>query len=148
MADRASDSAPLKGRFLIDECLSPALVAIAKARNFEADHVIYIGKAGWQDWNLVPFAVTNDYVIVTNNRRDFLKEYAKLDIHGGLVILIPFVEREQQITLFTKVLDVLDSRNDDLVNMLVEVLDDGTVHLTDWSSDGADTSHIDDPKWR
>jgi predicted nuclease of predicted toxin-antitoxin system len=137
----------LKGRFLIDECLSPALVATAKARNFEADHVTYIGKAGWQDWNLVPFAVANDYVIVTNNRRDFLKEYARLDIHGGLVILIPFVDRDRQIVLFTKALDTLASRNNDLVNTLVEVLADGTVHLSDWSSGGADTRHIDDPKW-
>jgi hypothetical protein len=46
-------------RFLIDECLSAALVAVAKARGFEADHVTHIGKTGWQDWNLVPYAVAN-----------------------------------------------------------------------------------------
>ena len=74
LEDRSDPGGALKGRFPIDECLSPALVATAKARNFEADHVTYLGKAGWQDWNLVPFAVANDYVIVTNNRRDFLKE--------------------------------------------------------------------------
>lgn len=138
----------MNGRFLIDECLSPALVATAKARNFEADHVTYIGKAGWQDWNLVPFAVAHDYVIVTNNRRDFLKEYAKFDLHGGLVILIPFVHRDQQIALFDKVLDLLAERNSDIVNRLVEVLADGTVHLTDWSSNNANASHVDEPKWR
>lgn len=138
----------MRARFLIDECLSPALVATAKARNFDADHVTYIGKAGWQDWNLVPFAVANDYVIVTNNRRDFLKEYARLDLHGGLVILIPFVDRDRQIALFAKVLDVLLLRNDDLVNRLVEVLEDGTVHVMDWSAGDADTGHIDDPDWR
>lgn len=138
----------MKIRFLIDECLSPALVAAAKARNFEADHVTYLGKAGWQDWNLVLFAVANDYVIVTNNRRDFLKEYARLDVHAGLVVLIPFVDRDRQIALFSRALDVLASRNDDFVNVLVEVLEDGTVHLGNWSSGDADVSHIDNPKWR
>ena len=40
-------------RFLIDECLSADLVATAKARGYDADYVPHIGKAGWQDWNLV-----------------------------------------------------------------------------------------------
>jgi hypothetical protein len=38
-------------RFLIDECLNADLVAIAKARGYDADYVPHIGKAGWQDWN-------------------------------------------------------------------------------------------------
>jgi predicted nuclease of predicted toxin-antitoxin system len=135
-------------RFLIDECLSTGLVAVAKARGFEADHVAHIGKSGWQDWNLVPFAVANDYVIVTNNRRDFLKEYAKLDVHGGLVVLLPLVKRDEQIALFSRALDFLTERNDDLVNRLVEVLPDGSVHLRRWSSDDHDVGHIEDPKWR
>jgi hypothetical protein len=37
----------LNGRFLIDECLSAALVAVAKERGFQADYVTYIGKSGW-----------------------------------------------------------------------------------------------------
>jgi hypothetical protein len=120
----------LTDHFLIDECLSVALVAAAKARDFEADHVAHIGKKGWQDWT-----VANNYIIVTNNRRDFLKEYAKLDIHGGLVVLIPLVKRDEQIGLFTKALDVFTARNDDLVNTLVEVLSDGSVHLREWNSE-------------
>lgn len=84
-------------------------------------------------------------MIVTNNRRDLLKQSSTLNIHGGLIILIPFVDRDRQIVLFTKVLDVLASRVDDLVNTLVEVLADGAVHVTDWSSGGADTDHIESP---
>ena len=76
-------------RFLIDECLTGELVAVAKARGYSAAYVPHIGKGGWQDWNLVPFAVENDYIIVTVNRRDFLKQHAKFDVHPGLVILIP-----------------------------------------------------------
>ena len=67
----------MKERFLIDECLSGRLVAAAKARGFQADYVTHLGKAGWQDWNLVRFAFANDYIVVTDSRRDFLKEYAK-----------------------------------------------------------------------
>ncbi|MBV9971343.1 MAG: DUF5615 family PIN-like protein [Xanthobacteraceae bacterium] len=72
---------PPDGRFLIDECLTSELVAVAKAYGHDAAYVPHIGKGGWQDWNLVPFAVDHDYIIVTVNRRDFLKQHAKFDIH-------------------------------------------------------------------
>jgi predicted nuclease of predicted toxin-antitoxin system len=100
----------LNQRFLIDECLSGALVAVAKAQGYPADYVTHLGKAGWQDWNLVRFAVANDYIIVTDNRKDFLREYAKLDVHAGLVIIIPKGTRSQQMTLFQKALDVVARR--------------------------------------
>ena len=61
-------------RLLIDECLSQGLAAVAKARGIQADHVTWLGKSGMQDWNLVPFALAHDYTIVTNNRRDFLRQ--------------------------------------------------------------------------
>jgi predicted nuclease of predicted toxin-antitoxin system len=47
-------------RLLIDECLSQSLVAIAKQRGLEADHVVWLGKSGMQDWNLVPYAIEHD----------------------------------------------------------------------------------------
>ncbi|WP_291866928.1 DUF5615 family PIN-like protein [Bradyrhizobium sp.] len=98
----------MKDRFLIDECLSGDLVATAKARGHEADYVPHIGKGGWQDWNLVPFAVENDYIIVTLNRRDFLKQHANLAVHPGLVILMPQAPRDlrlHQAGLFERALD-------------------------------------------
>ncbi|MGY3452870.1 hypothetical protein [Bradyrhizobium sp. USDA 4353] len=96
-------------RFLIDECLSGALVGIAKARGYEADYVTHLGKSGWQDWNLV---------------------------------------RSEQMDLFQKALDLYAARNADLVNMLIEVARDGSVHIREWSADEHDVSHINDPKWR
>jgi predicted nuclease of predicted toxin-antitoxin system len=136
----------LTERFLIDECLSGALVAVAKAQGYHADYVTHLGKAGWQDWNLVRFAVANDYVIVTNDRKDFLREYAKLDVHAGLVIILPRGDRELQVSLFQKALDIFAVRNDDLVNKLVEVARDGSVHIRDWSAERHDPSHIHDAK--
>ena len=135
-------------RFLIDECLSGALVAVAKAQGYQADYVTHLGKAGWQDWNLVRFAVANEYIIVTDNRRDFLKEYAKLDIHAGLVVIIPKGTRSQQMTLFQTALDVVARRNDDLTNKLLEVLRDGSVQIREWNAGDHDISHIIDPKSR
>lgn len=133
---------------MIDECLSAGLVAAAKARGVAADHVTHIGKTGWQDWNLASFAVANDYAIVTSNRRDFLKEYAKLDIHSGLVILISKGKRDEQIGLFGKALDVFAAQNGDLVNLLVEVYSPEDVFLQNWNLGQHDVGHIRDPQPR
>lgn len=134
-------------KLFIDECLSTALVAVAKNRGIIADYGPYVGKRGWQDWNIVPFALENDYVVVTNNRRHFLKEYDKLDLHNGLLIIVPNVEREDQIRLFEIALDAALGLGDDLVNKVVEVLRDGSVHIREWTSREHDIGHIDNPKW-
>ncbi|MBO0902699.1 DUF5615 family PIN-like protein [Jiella sonneratiae] len=63
-----------------DECLSAQLVAVAKARDLDADFGPHIGKARLQDWNLTRFAIENDYIFATTNRRDFLKECEPLDV--------------------------------------------------------------------
>ncbi|MGJ4900393.1 DUF5615 family PIN-like protein [Bradyrhizobium sp. HKCCYLS2058] len=117
-------------------------------RGYQADYVTHLGKSGSQDWNLVRFASANDYIIVTDNRRDFLKEYAKLDVHAGLVILIPKGTRDEQMSLFQKALDLYSVRNADLVNKLIEVARDGSVHIREWTADDHDINHINDPKWR
>jgi predicted nuclease of predicted toxin-antitoxin system len=138
-------------RFLIDECLTSDLVAVAKARGYDAAYAPHIGKSGWQDWNLVPFAVDNDYIIVTVNRRDFLKQHAKFDIHPGLVILIPEPRRDtrlKQTALFEKALEAFGAMNQDLTNKVMEVLDDGSVHVRDSEAAEHDIGHINNPKWR
>lgn len=140
----------MKDRFLIDECLSGDLVATAKARGYEADYVPHIGKGGWQDWNLVPFAVDNDYIVVTLNRRDFLKQHASLGIHPGLVILMPQApmdKRLHQAELFEKALEAFVAMNDNLVNKVMEVLEDGSVHIREWNADEHDIGHINNPEW-
>jgi predicted nuclease of predicted toxin-antitoxin system len=137
-------------RFLIDECLNADLVALAKARGYDADYVPHIGKAGWQDWNLVPFAVDNDYIVVTLNRRDFLKQHATIEIHPGLVILIPQAPNNRgphHAALFEKALDAYAAMNDDLVNKVMEVRADGSVHVRDWNADDHDIGHINNPTW-
>lgn len=79
----------MRDPFLIDECLSPDLVALAHARGFDATHVVFRGLAGSPDRALLPIIRHQDFVFVTNNARDFLKLYARENIHAGLVIIVP-----------------------------------------------------------
>ena len=59
-------------KFLIDECLSLDLVAVAHGRGFvESSHVVWMGKAGWKDWELKPFILEGDWTLVTRNSVDF-----------------------------------------------------------------------------
>jgi predicted nuclease of predicted toxin-antitoxin system len=87
-------------KFLIDECLSPNLVTIARQAGFEAYHVAHVGKAGWKDWNVARHAREGDFVVVTNNADDFRRLYANELLHAGLVILIPNGGRPIQQELF------------------------------------------------
>jgi predicted nuclease of predicted toxin-antitoxin system len=137
----------VRTRLLVDECLSVGLVAVAKSRGLPADHVTWLGKSGWQDRNLTAYAVDNDYVMVTNNRRHFLREYAKLVIHNGLIIIVPAMDRSGQKSLFSRALDAVADRDGDIVNSAVEVLRDGLVHVRSWTSGQHDLDHVSDPKW-
>lgn len=132
--------------FFIDECLSASLVAVAKERGYLAVFGPHLGMGGWQDWNIAKFAVENGYIIVTNNRRDFLKEYLKYDGHPGLVVLVPHVERSVQIALFTTVLELFDANGDQCMDMLIEARA-GRPHVRRWNSDEHDLRHIATPAW-
>ena len=132
-------------KLLIDECLHPGLVAIAKERGIFAEFGSHVGKAGWQDHNLVPFAIENDYIIVTNNRRDFLKLYMQHELHGGLIIIVPRAARGRMEHLFRAALTQLAEMNDDLVNKVLEVLDDGSVEVRPWNADEHDIGYIKKP---
>jgi len=52
------------------------------------------------------------------------------------------------VILFQRALDVFATHNDDLVNKLIEVAPDGTVHIRDWNARDHDIDHINRPKWR
>ena len=107
-------------RFLIDECLTPLLVADAREAGHEARHVAHIGRAGWHDWNATRYAVAEDFVLVTNNAGDYRRLYAAEPLHPGLVILIPNVRRPLQRRLFRVALDQLAVTGEP-VNQVLEV---------------------------
>ncbi len=75
-------------KFLVDECLSPELVALARVQGFhESTHVTWLGMRSRQDWTIVRRAIENGIVLVTNNTVDFTALYGREEIHAGLVCL-------------------------------------------------------------
>ena len=116
-------------RFLIDECLSIDLISIASAAGHEAQHLARVGKAGWKDWNVTRYAAEGDFVLVTNNASDFRRIYATTQLHAGLIIIVPNVDRVLQCRLFRAALEAL-TMPDDLVNRVLEIgIDDDEVTL-------------------
>ena len=110
-------------KFLIDECLSPELVALARARGFsESTHVTWLGMRSRKDWAIVRKAVEDGFVLVTNNTVDFRALYEREQIHAGLVCLnvAPSLMRlDAQKSLFLLALDRLGRTEP--VNQALEV---------------------------
>ncbi|PPQ35126.1 DUF5615 family PIN-like protein [Rhodopila globiformis] len=119
---------------LIDECLSPYLAGTAKERGYVAMHVAWLNREGADDRVLAMLAAERDYIIVTNNRRDFLRIYAQLEVHNGLIIIVPTVAADEQCRLSGLALDTVECQ-DSLINLLVEVRADGSVEVRNWSKD-------------
>jgi predicted nuclease of predicted toxin-antitoxin system len=75
-------------KFLVDECLSPLLVALAHKRgHLESTHVTWLGLRSRNDWSIVRRAVDDGYVLVTNNTTDFTSLLDRQDLHAGLACL-------------------------------------------------------------
>jgi predicted nuclease of predicted toxin-antitoxin system len=116
--------------FLFDECLTTDLPeAIATTRHY-GFHVRDLGMLGLGDPEVVNRAIAADYVVVTNNRADYLRLYRRLDLHSGLVVIVPAVPRERQVELFLLVVAHIDGLHD-LINKLVEIDGNGLIVMTD-----------------
>ena len=119
-------------KFLIDECLSLDLVAVAHGRGFvESSHVVWMGKAGWKDWELKPFILEGDWTLVTRNSVDFRGhaddpgasgQFADVPLHAGLVCINgpDGMNAEVQCELFEAVLEEIGDAQQ-LVNEVIEV---------------------------
>jgi predicted nuclease of predicted toxin-antitoxin system len=106
-------------RFLIDECLHESLVDLAHAAGLEAMHVNHLGLSGRPDWVLAERIVEDEFTFVTNNRADFIQLLGKIELHPGLIVLVPNVVPTLQRALFQAALQYSVQR--DLVNTVVEV---------------------------
>jgi len=83
-------------KLLIDECLSPALVAMAHAAgHLESTCVRDRGWLGVKDWVLIENVVNEDFTLVTHNSKDFRGTKGSAPgglhndqaIHAGLICL-------------------------------------------------------------
>ncbi len=107
-------------RILVDECLTADLVASAQSRGLDATHVRFIGKAGVQDYNLVDVILDGGYLFVTQNARDFLKLFSRVEIHDGLLLILPKTRAVEQVRLFEAALDFIATL-EHTINRVIEV---------------------------
>lgn len=107
-------------RFLVDENLSVLLPETAHLRGYEATHINHYGLRQWKDWDILKIVTEEDWILVTNNAFEFRGRYQKLEIHPGVVFLIPTVPRLQQIELFAAALDAVE-QSPDMVNIALDI---------------------------
>jgi hypothetical protein len=74
-------------KLLLDENLSPTLVARLALRNVDAWHTRDRGLNGAADHVVWRTALAESRVLVTINTRDFLRLAAREVLHGGLITL-------------------------------------------------------------
>lgn len=113
-------------RILIDECLSPALVTVAYDAGFEAYHVPHRGWAGYTDGQLLREILREEFVLVTNNRDDFLELIKGLEVHSGLIVLVDNVRQSVQFDLFAIALSSAMALPS-MINRVVEIDRSGNV---------------------
>ena len=110
-------------KFLIDECLSPTLVAIARNRGFpQSMHVTWLGLRSRHDWALVRRAVRDGYVLVTNDNADFMSLMAREPRHPGLIcmnVAHGLMRLEVQTKLFEHALTQL--ADEELTGQVLEI---------------------------
>jgi predicted nuclease of predicted toxin-antitoxin system len=110
-------------KFLVDECLSPDLVAMARGRGHgESTHVTWLGLRSRKDWSIVRRAIADGYVLVTNNATDFRSLLWREKIHAGLVcinVAPGLMSLDVQKRLFALALDRL--RDHEPINELLEI---------------------------
>jgi len=110
-------------KFLVDECLSPDLVAIARARGHgESTHFTWLGLRSRKEWAIVRRAIADGYVLVTNNTTDFISLLRREKVHAGLVCLNVahgLMSLDVQKRLFALAVDRLGDREP--INELLEI---------------------------
>lgn len=129
-------------RLLIDECLTPSLVESAiRAGHYESTCLRDRGLVGLKDWEVLAFAVANDFTLVTRNAFDFRGGgltspgglYLRQPLHAGLICLdaADGFGIQAQHVLFEVALGLLHE-DPDLVNRVLEVFRDadGSIHWT------------------
>jgi len=110
-------------RFLIDECLHESLVGVAHGAGFEATHVNHLGLSGKPDWELADRIVKDEFTFVTNNRVDFIRLFGRMELHAGLIIIVPNAAPTIQRVMFDAAILYLARK--ELINAAIEVSLDG-----------------------
>jgi len=107
-------------RFLVDENLSVLLPRIAHGRGYEATHVNHHGLHRSKDWDILRAVADEEWILVTNNAMEFRGRYRHVEVHPGVIFLLPAVPRGRQIELFSAALDVIE-HSSDMLNTALDV---------------------------
>lgn len=120
-------------QFLVDECLSPELLQVAREHGFNAYHVTRRGWGADSDPQLLGHILDEDLTFVTNNWKDFRPMLSRTEVHPGVIAILPNVRRPRQMELFAAALAVLQGADPplDMVNTVLEVDADGSVERYD-----------------
>lgn len=81
------------------------------------------------------------WFFVTNNRKDFLAIYRRMELHPGLIVIVPSVSYTAQQDLFAAVVERLRSQPD-LTSSLVEIDVSGEIILSELPPSLSNTPEI------
>lgn len=119
-------------RLFIDESLSPQLARwLNDTGMHDAVHPLHIGWRGRHDHTILSRCLAEDRIVVTQNRRDFLRLLLQVEIHPGLIVL-PSVPRNESWAHLVTALAFLAQKGDAanaMVNHVLEIAADGTISL-------------------
>ena len=114
-------------KLLIDEDLSPRLVAWCAQKGLYAVAVPHVGLSGRADAALWRYALENDFVVVTANTRDFIDLLdVDVELHPGLIVLREGdLSRGEQWERLERALDRILKNPDPagyMINRVVEII--------------------------
>jgi len=79
--------------------------------------------SGKPDWELADRIVKDEFTFVTNNRVDFMRLFGKMELHAGLIVIVPNVVPSVQRALFEAAIQYLAGK--ELINSVIEVSVEG-----------------------
>lgn len=110
-------------QLLLDEHISPTLVARLAEMDVYAQSVPHVGLMGRPDREIWQFALDHGFVVVTTNARDFM-EFLNVDVHPGLIVLRESgLSREELWLRIRPVVEYLKAASDPdfLLNKVAEI---------------------------
>jgi predicted nuclease of predicted toxin-antitoxin system len=110
-------------RLLLDEHISPALVARLADIGIYAQSVPHVGLAGRADHVIWRYALDHDFAVVTTNAGDFIR-LLDVDVHPGLIVLRESgLSREEQWNRIEPVIELAKHSGDEdfFLNKLIEI---------------------------
>ena len=92
-------------------------------------HVNHLGLRTETDWDLLKVITEQDWVLVTNNAIEFRGRYGIIELHPGVIFLLPAVRRHAQVQLFETALEHVKAYPD-MINRALDVTFDPTGEVT------------------